>query len=235
MNQPDKQPQPHLSVKQWAEADRPREKFIALGGEALSSAELLAILIGSGTTRESAVALMRRVLADCHGSLRRLGRMTIDQLKTYNGVGEAKAVTILAACELARRRADEPADRPPKMQSAADIYDVFRRLEDKPTEEFHVLLLSQSLRLIDKVCIARGGLTATTVDIRLVLREALLRNAPCMAVCHNHPSGTVRPSQADDALTQRIRAAAQTMDIRLIDHVIVGDNAYYSYQEQGKL
>ncbi|MBR1713143.1 MAG: DNA repair protein RadC [Alloprevotella sp.] len=224
-----------LTVKQWDEADRPREKLMVQGAEALTPAELLAILIGSGSTRESAVALMRRVLNDCEGSLKRLGKMDIEELCRYNGIGEAKAITILAACELGRRRAAEPADERPRMDSPARIYDHFRRLEDADREEFHVMLMNQNLRLIGTACIGKGGLTATAADVRLVLREALLQKAPHIAVCHNHPSGNPHPSSLDNQLTEKIRRAAEVMDIRLVDHIIVGDGTYYSYQEQGKL
>ena len=226
----------HLSVKQWDEADRPREKLAAQGAENLSSAELLAILIGSGSTKESAVALTRRILGDCKNSLRQLGRMSIEELCRYNGVGEAKAITILAACEFARRRAEEPAELKPRMSCAQDIFDYFRpRLEDKPTEEFHVMLLNQNMRLLTSACIGRGGITSTAVDVRLILREALMQKAPNIAVCHNHPSGNTKPSRHDDALTDKIRKAAEVMDINLVDHIIIGDGIYYSYQEEGKL
>ncbi|MBR1652859.1 MAG: DNA repair protein RadC [Alloprevotella sp.] len=225
-----------LTVKHWDEADRPREKLTALGAEALSSAELLAILIGSGSTEESAVSLMRHVLADCGGSLRRLGRMTTEELCCYKGIGEAKAVTLLAACELGRRRAKEQGEGRPKLGNAEAIYQLMRsRLEDKPTEEFHVVLLNQNLRFMDSVCISRGGLTSTVADVRLILREALLRKAPNIAVLHNHPSGNPQPSRTDDALTEKLRNAAEIMDIHLVDHIVVGEDTYYSYNETGKL
>ena len=225
-----------LTVKQWDEADRPREKMASLGAEALSSAELLAILIGSGSTEECAVSLMRRILADCNGSLQRLGEMSVQELCEYKGIGPAKAITILASCELGRRRANESAAGRPRMNSAQEIYKHTRSLlEGKPTEEFWVVLMNQNLRLLDTVCISKGGITSTVADVRLILREALLRKAPNIAVLHNHPSGNPKPSRIDDALTERIHAAADTMDIKLIDHIVVGDNEYYSYQESGKL
>lgn len=226
----------HLSVKQWDEADRPREKMASQGAEALSSTELLAILIGSGSSEETAVSLMRRILGECQGSLRQLGRMTVDELCRYKGIGEAKAITILAACELGRRRGKEESTDHARLDCARAIYNEVRsRMEDKPTEEFHVVLMNQNLRHIDTVCVSRGGITATVADVRLILREALLRKSPNIAVCHNHPSGNPRPSALDDRLTEKIRKAAEVMDIRLIDHVIVGDNRYYSYNEEGKL
>lgn len=225
-----------LTVKQWDEADRPREKMASLGAEALSSAELLAILIGSGSTEESAVSLMRRILADCNGSLQRLGEMSVQELCEYKGIGPAKAITILASCELGRRRAQEKLRERRQMSSAQDIYDSTRHLlEDKPTEEFWVVLMNQNLRLLDTVCVSKGGITSTIADVRIILREALIRKAPNIAVLHNHPSGNPHPSGIDDKLTEKIRNAAATMDIRLTDHIIVGNNTYFSYQESGKL
>lgn len=225
-----------MTVREWDVKDRPREKLILHGAGALSPAELLAILIGSGSPKESAVALMQRLMRDCNGSLRRLSRLTVNDLCTYNGIGEAKAITILAACELGRRRAEEPQEERPRFTDAEKIYDYFRpRMEDLTTEEFRVLLLDQGLRLIRDVVISRGGLTSTIVDVRLILREALLAQAPAIALCHNHPSGSNRPSVQDDNITRKVQRAATDMDIRLIDHIVLGDRSYYSYQEQGKL
>lgn len=224
-----------LNITDWMPDDRPREKFAEQGPAALTSAELLAILIGSGSPQETAVGLMARILADRGGSLRGLGRMSIDELCRYNGVGPAKAITILAACELGRRRAEEPAEDRPQMTSSRQIYDVFKRLEDNSVEEFHVMLLGQSLRMIGTTCVGRGGLTATTTDLRLILREAILAKATAIAVCHNHPSGNPRPSMADDRLTARIRKACEIMDLRFIDHIVIGDGTYYSYNDEGKL
>ena len=224
-----------LSVKQWDEADRPREKLMAHGAETLTDAELLAILIGSGSAKESAVELMRRLMSDCRGSLRRLGRMSVGDLCSYTGIGEAKAVSILAACELGRRRAQELPEERLRLDTPQTLYKYYRRLEDNDREEFHVLLLNQHLHALRSVCVSRGGLTATSADIRLILHEALIAKAPCMAVCHNHPSGNPQPSKVDDQLTSRLLQAAQLMDIRLIDHIIIGNACYYSYQEQNRL
>lgn len=227
---------PKLSLKDLNEADRPREKLAALGAEAMTSAELMAILIGSGSDEETAVDLSQRILVDCHGSLRRMGEMSIQELCEYKGIGPAKAITILASCELGRRRANESAASRPRMNSAQEIYKHTRSLlEGKQAEEFWVVLMNQNLRMIDTVCISKGGITSTIADVRLILREALIRKAPNIAVLHNHPSGNPKPSRIDDALTEKIRAAADTMDIKLIDHIVVGDNEYYSYQESGKL
>ena len=225
-----------LSIARWAEADRPREKLASLGAGALTNAELLAILIGSGSPHESAVALMRRLMAHCEGHLSRLGKMGIEELCRYNGIGPAKAITLLAACELGRRRAAEPAEERPKMDNAEKVYRYYLgRMQDLATEECHVLLLNQSLRLIGSKLVSRGGLTSTAVDVRCVLREALLAQATALVLCHNHPSGNARPSTQDDRLTQDMKRAAEAIQLRLVDHVIVCDGAWYSYAEEGRV
>lgn len=225
-----------LSIHQWAEEDRPREKMMLHGVSALSGAELLAILIGSGNTEESAVELMRKVLADYHNSLNELGKASIDELCRYKGIGLAKAITILAASELGKRRKEEEVRERPKIYCSKDVYTCFHPLLcDLPTEEFWVLLLNQSSTIIDKVKISSGGLSTTAVDVRCILREALLKRAASIAVCHNHPSGNVRPSREDDALTDQINRASQLMNIRLIDHLILTDGKFYSYADEGRL
>ena len=224
-----------LNINQWAEEDRPREKMISLGAEALSSAELLAILIGSGSTKESAVDLMKRILADCNNSLNTLGKMSVNDLCQYNGVGPAKAITILAACELGKRRQMETPEERPDLGTATRIYNHMRPvMQDLDVEEFWVLFLNHQYQLIKKLRIARGGITATTVDIRLIIREAVLCNATQLVACHNHPSGGIMPGDKDDKLTISIIKACQLMDIRFADHVIVTDGHYYSYREEGK-
>lgn len=224
-----------LNINQWAKEDRPREKMADLGTEALSNAELLAILIGSGSTDESAVTLMKRVLADCNNNLNSLGKKTLHELMVYKGIGEAKAVTILAACELGKRRQAETPEERPDLSSATKIYRHMHHLmQDLDVEEFWVLLLNQHYRLIKKVRISHGGITETAVDIRIIIREAVLANATILAVCHNHPSGSLSPSRADDELTKTIQKACELMRIYFMDHVIVTDGQYYSYQELGK-
>ncbi len=224
------------SIAQWDEADRPREKLADLGPAALSNAELLAILIGSGSVHESAVDLTRRLLADCAGSLNTLGKKSIGELCTYNGIGPAKAVTIMAACEFGKRRAAEPVEERPQMTDSEKIYRYFLpRMQDLATEECHVLLLNQSLRILGTRCVSRGGISETAVDVRIVLREALLLRATNIALCHNHPSGNSRPSRADDQLTQRMKTAAEAVQIRLTDHIILTDGNYYSYCDEGRL
>ena len=223
-----------LNINQWAEEDRPREKMTAQGAEALTNAELLAILIGSGSTKESAVDLMKRILNDCNNNLNTLGKMTIHDLCQYNGIGGAKAISILAACELGKRRQAETPEERPDLGTATPIYNHMRPImQDLDVEEFWVLLLNQHYRLIKKVRISHGGITETSVDIRIIMREAVLVNTAILAVCHNHPSGNLSPSKADRELTSSIRRACELMRITFLDHVIVTDGHYYSFHEQG--
>lgn len=223
-----------LNINQWAEEDRPREKMERLGAQALSDAELLAILIGSGSPKEDAVSLMKRILNDCNNNLNTLGKKSIHDLCQYNGVGPAKAITIMAACELGKRRQEEKAEERPDVGTATLIYNhMHPTLQDKDVEEFWILLMNQNHRLIKKVCIAHGGISEVSVDIRIIMREAVLVNATILAVCHNHPSGSLKPSQMDNDLTYSIQNACRLMRIRFLDHVIVTDGAYYSYHEEG--
>ena len=225
-----------LNINQWAAEDRPREKLMRLGAQALTDAELLAILVGSGSTKEDAVSLMKRILAGCNNNLNTLGKMTIHDLCQYNGVGEAKAITILAACELGKRRQMEKPEERPDLGTATLIYNHMHPLmQDFDVEEFWLLLMNQNYRLIKKTRIAHGGISEVSVDVRIIIREAVLANATIIAVCHNHPSGSLRPSQADNDLTAAIAKACGVMRIKFLDHVIVTDGAYYSYHEQGRI
>lgn len=225
-----------LNINQWAEEDRPREKMMLHGAGALSNAELLAILIGSGSTDESAVELMRKVLADYRNSLSELGKSGVEELCRYKGIGPAKAITLLAASELGRRRKEEGTLERLQIRSSEDIYRLFYPLMcDLPVEECWVLLLNQAGKVIDRIRISQGGLASTAVDIRCVLREALIRRAVSMVLCHNHPSGNLRPSREDDRLTESLRQAAVMVNLRLLDHVIVTDGKYYSYADEGRI
>ncbi len=225
-----------MVIKEWSPEDRPREKLALHGAEVLSDAELLAILIGSGNTEESAVALMKRVLYDMDNSLSRLSKMSIDELCRYNGIGPAKAITILAATELGRRRNDKDNDERQTIETSRDIFDIMHNiLRDTPTEEAWVVLMNHSNKLIKKVRVSQGGLTEAIVDVRMVLKEALLANATCLALCHNHPSGSLRPSRADDTLTEMLSKACRTMRVKLVDHLVIVDGGYYSYADEGKL
>ena len=225
-----------LNINQWAEEDRPREKMERLGAEALSDAELLAILVGSGSPQEDAVSLMKRILSDCNNNLNTLGKMTLRQLCEYNGIGPAKAITILAACELGKRRQMEKPEERPDLGTATKIYNHMHPvLQDCDVEEFWLLLMNQNNRLIKKVRISHGGITEVSVDIRIIMREAVLANATIIAVCHNHPSGNLRPSTADNDLTNQLQRACQLMRIHFMDHVILTDGNYFSYRETGRL
>lgn len=225
-----------LSINQWAEEDRPREKLERLGAEALTNAELLAILIGSGSTKESAVELMKRVLNDCNNNLNTLGKRSINELTKYNGMGPAKAITILAACELGKRRQLEKAEERQDLSSATAIYNHMHPLmQDLDTEEAWVLLMNQNFKLIKKERISHGGISETAVDVRIIMRDALLNNATIIALCHNHPSNNARPSREDDRLTEKVKKACETMRVYLADHLIITDGAYYSYREEGRL
>ena len=225
-----------LTITQWAEEDRPREKMMMHGASALSNAELLAILIGSGNAEESAVELMRKVLNDYHNNLNELGKASIDDLCRYKGIGSAKAISILAASELGKRRKEEAVKERVTILSSKDVYDCFYPLIcDLPTEEFWVLMLNQASKIIDKVKISAGGLSATAVDVRCILREALIKRASAIVLCHNHPSGNIRPSKEDDLLTRHVAQASECMDIRLVDHIILTDGAFYSYADEGRI
>ena len=225
-----------LTITQWAEEDRPREKMMLHGASALSNAELLAILIGSGNNEESAVELMRKILTDYHNSLSDLGKATVDDLCRYKGIGSAKAISILAASELGKRRKEEKTEERKTILSSKDVYEcLYPLMCDLPTEECWVLLLNQASKLIEKVKISSGGLSATAVDVRCILREALLKRASAIALCHNHPSGNIRPSREDDVLTRQVEQASQCMNIRFIDHVILTDGAFYSYADEGRI
>ena len=210
-----------VSIKDLPEDERPRERLLKFGAENLSDAELLAILIGSGTPKMSAVEVMKNVLAACKGNLNTLGRMSVDELTAFDGIGPAKAVTIIAACELGKRR---------------QIYEYMRTLiAEQQVEEAWALLLNQNFKLIKAVRVSHGGLTETAVDIRVVMKQALLCNATMLALCHNHPSNNPRPSTVDDRLTQNVKKACDYLRFYFLDHVIICDGAYYSYREKGRL
>ena len=225
-----------LNINQWAEEDRPREKLERLGPQSLSDAELLAILVGSGSPKEDAVTLMKRLLNDCNNNLNTLGIKTIRDLCQYNGIGPAKAITIMAACELGKRRQKEKPEERPDLGTATYIYNYMHpKLQDLDVEEFWILLMNQHYRLIKEERVSRGGITETAVDVRIIMREAVLCNATILAVCHNHPSGSITPSKPDDQLTQSIKRACEVMRIHFLDHVILADGCYFSYREQGKI
>jgi len=225
-----------LNINQWAEEDRPREKMMAHGARVLTDAELLAILLGSGSQDETAVELMRRVLSACNNNLNELAKLSLEQLCRFKGIGPAKAVTVMAACELGHRRKLAEVEERLVVRTARDLYNHFHpKLADQPVEEFWVMLLNNACRVIDSRCVATGGITEVAVDVRLVLREAILGRATAIALCHNHPSGNVRPSRQDDLLTDRLRQACDLMNIRLMDHIVLTDGRFYSYADEGRL
>ena len=225
-----------LTIANWAEDDQPREKLRDKGAQALSNAELLAILIGSGSPGVSAVELMQQVLNDCKNNLNTMGKMSIRQLMDYKGIGEAKAITILAACELGKRRQEQSPLERPDLGTATRIYNYMRpKMQDLDTEEFWVLLLNQNYRLIKDIRISHGGISEVSVDVRIIMREAVLANATVLAVCHNHPSGSISPSRQDDQITQTIHRACDTLRLHFLDHLIITDGQYFSYHESGKV
>ena len=225
-----------ISINNWAEADRPREKLERLGANALSDAELLAILIGSGTANESAVDLMKRILKDCNNNLNTLGKLSLHRLEEYKGIGPAKAITILAACELGKRRQRAKVEDSPLLNSAEAIYNYMHTtIQDLDIEEGWILMMKQNFRLIEAKRISIGGLTMAPIDIRLMMKEALMKNTTILAFCHNHPSGNTSPSHEDDLLTTRIQKACELLSIHFADHVVLTDGKYYSYREEGRL
>ena len=226
----------NIAINNWAEADRPREKLERLGANALSDAELLAILIGSGTANESAVDLMKRILKDCNNNLNTLGKLSLHRLEEYKGIGPAKAITILAACELGKRRQRAKVEDAPLLNSAEAIYNyMYTTIQDLDIEEGWILMMKQNFRLIEAKRISIGGLTMAPIDIRLMMKEALMKNTTILAFCHNHPSGNTSPSHEDDLLTTRIRKACELLSIHFADHVVLTDGNYYSYREEGRL
>ena len=225
-----------MKIKDWSNDERPRERFINQGAEAVSSAELLAILIGSGTAEVTSVDLMRNMLADHGDSLRTLGTLTNQELQKYHGIGPAKAVTIQAALELGKRFMLEEKSQRHRFSGSDDVQEFFRiKMRDLCHEECHLLLLDVKNQYMGHHLLSRGGITESTVDIRLRLRHALVAGAPNVILAHNHPSGNPQPSRQDDELTKRLNQACHAVQLRLLDHIIIGDNTYYSYADEGKL
>lgn len=223
-------------IKNWAMDDRPREKLLQKGKISLSDAELMAILIGSGSRNESAVDLCRRILAASEHSLNELGKLSIPQLMKYNGIGQAKAITIIAALELGRRRRTEEALERKKITSSSSVFELMQPvIGDLPHEEFHIIYLNNSNKVIRKMQLSKGGITGTLVDVRLALRMALEIGATSIILCHNHPSGNLNPSSADKQLTQKLKAAGESLDIKILDHLIVTERSYFSFADEGLL
>lgn len=224
----------YLPIHQWAEDDRPREKFLLKGKLALSDSELLAILIGSGSRNESAVQLCQRILASTNHNLNLLGKLSISQLTEFKGIGEAKALTIAAALELGRRRGSEETLVLHKITSSKAVFEMMHPIiGDLPHEEFWVLYLNNSNKVLFKSQLSKGGLTSTIVDVRLIFKTALEQNATSIILTHNHPSGKLMASEQDIQVTKRIKLASQQLDIALLDHVIITENGFYSFNDQG--
>ncbi len=223
-----------LSIKNWAAEDRPREKMLSKGIRALSDAELIAILIGSGNAQETAVELSRRILAQVNNNLNELGKKSADDLQKFKGIGEAKAINIMAALELGRRRKESEPEEKPQINGSADVARIFRPLlADLPHEEFWILLLSRSNRVIDRQMISQGGLSGTVIDVRIILKAAIEKLASSVILCHNHPSGNLQASEADRNITRKTKEAGLLMDIQVLDHIIIGNEKYFSFADEG--
>ncbi|MEE1542077.1 MAG: DNA repair protein RadC [Paludibacteraceae bacterium] len=224
------------SIKLWAEEDRPREKLLNKGTEALSNAELLAILIGSGSRKESAVDLCKRILESVGNSLDVLGRKTVLDYMQFNGIGEAKALTIVAAMELGRRRKLSEVQNVKQIKASCDIFDIMQPvLADLEHEEIWAIYMNRANRVLNKRLISSGGLVSSVFDVRIVIRHAILMNATVLALCHNHPSGNAKPSHSDKMITDMLKKACGYFDISFIDHLIVAGNNFYSFSDAGEL
>lgn len=225
-----------LTIQEWAIEDRPREKLMQHGQRSLSDAELMAILLGTGTRELTAVDLGKLILAEAGNDLHTLAKMSLKELMRVKGIGEAKAITIAAAMELGRRRKEADTPKEIILNSSKALYNAISPdLLDQSIEEFWLLLLNNKLQLQRKILISKGGVTATLVDPKVVFQKALEYQCPSMAVVHNHPSGSLTPSAADDKLTQKLKQGCNILDITLIDHLIFTDKGYYSYADEGRL
>ena len=223
-----------LTIKSWAPDDQPREKLVTKGKASLSDAELIAILIGSGNREESAVALSKRILQSVNGNIHKLAKLTIEKLMTFKGVGAVKAIAIITALELGKRRQLENVKERATITSSKDVFTLMQPvLGDLEHEEFWVLFLDNSNKVVAKRQISKGGLTATVVDVRLLYKSALELVSVAIIVCHNHPSGKLQPSAADKHITQKIKQAGVTLDIKLLDHLIITEKAYFSFADEG--
>lgn len=223
-----------LSIKQWAVEDRPREKMLKHGFRALSNAELIAILIGSGNREESAVELSRRILSDFKNDLDILGKTSVDKLKQFKGMGEAKAINVLAALELGKRRQLSDKKVKDKINSSEDVFHLMTlELSELEHEEFWVLFLDRANNVIDKTKTSQGGVSGTIMDIRIILKQAIDKLASSIILAHNHPSGNLKPSQADKDITKKAKNAANLLDIKVLDHIIVAGIDYYSFADEG--
>ncbi len=228
--------QASLSIKNWSDDDKPREKLVQKGKAVLSDAELIAILIGSGSRNESAVELSKRILASVNNNLNELGRLSIKQLMEFKGIGEAKAVTIAAALEMGRRRRGEEAQKITKIQSSKNVFELLQPiLGELEHEEFWIVYLNNSNKVLHRAQLSKGGITGTLVDVRLVMKQALELGAVALILAHNHPSGTLKPSSADKQITQKLKIAAEALDLKVLDHLIITQKEYFSFADEGVL
>jgi len=227
---------PALGIKSWSEDDRPREKLMSKGRSVLSDAELIAILIGSGSRTESAVELSRRILNHVDNNLNHLGKLTVNDLTKFKGIGEAKAVSIVAALELGRRRKEVEAIKKNKIQTSKDAFDIVAPfLTDLPHEEFWAVYLNRANNVIEKRFVSSGGVAGTVVDVKMVYKPAIENLASSIIICHNHPSGNNKPSDADIRITKKIIEAGKLLEINVLDHIIVCENTYFSFADEGML
>ena len=227
---------PSFSIKNWSQDDRPREKLLHKGKDALSDAELVAILIGSGSRNESAVDLCKRILASSGNNLSALGKLSIKQLMEFKGIGEAKAISIIAALELGRRRRGEEALQQNKIESSHSVFELMQPIiGELPHEEFWIVYLNNNNKVIHKNQLSKGGITGTLVDVRLVMKTAIEVGATGIILAHNHPSGTLKPSDADKQITKKLKTAAESLDIKVLDHLIVTEKAYFSFADENIL
>jgi len=235
MKQPENLTPKNLTIKQWASEDRPREKLLTKGISTLSDTELLAILLSSGTKNMTAVELAKYTLSTVNNNLNTLGKLNVDELTKINGIGQAKAVTIIAALELGKRRKVSDINQE-KIASSEDVFNLFyHKIGDIRHEEFWILYLSRANKVIDKQKISMGGVSGTIVDIRIILKHAIEKLASSIVLVHNHPSGNTNPSEEDKKLTKKIKQASELVDIAILDHVIIGDKKYYSFNDKGLL
>ncbi len=226
----------NTSIKNWAVEDRPREKLLSRGTESLSDAELIAILIGSGTRDVTAVELSRMILHSAGNNLHELGKLNIVELMKIKGIGKVKAIQLMAALELGRRRNRSDVSIKLKINSSKDVFNFFQpNLGDLAHEEFWILILNRSNQIIDKVRISQGGISGTVIDTRIILRSAIEKLASGLVLCHNHPSGNIQPSDADKKITDKIKTAANYMEINLLDHIIIADKNFFSFADEGIL
>ncbi|GHC49195.1 RadC family protein [Ulvibacter litoralis] len=229
-------PNAYFSIKNWNEDDRPREKLLLKGKTALSDAELIAILIASGSRNESAVALSQRILASVANNLNELAKLSVKDLMQFKGIGEAKAISITAALELGKRRRAEVALERKKITASKSVFELMQPIiGDLPHEEFWIVYLNNSNKVLQTLQLSKGGITGTLVDVRLVFKNALQLGSVAVVLVHNHPSGTLKPSQADLSLTKKLKIAGESLDIKVLDHLIITEKSYFSFADENLL